>query len=79
MLARNLNPFDVITGRLLRETMGASTPAKVAGMAQNLIILRCQFDTGVAVQTAVVCFRIQTDVATLREPCFLVPCPLHLR
>ncbi|KZP27218.1 hypothetical protein FIBSPDRAFT_948837 [Athelia psychrophila] len=52
-------------GRLLRETMGASTPAKVAGMAQNLINLRGQFDTGVAVQIATISFRIQTDVTTL--------------
>ncbi|KZP26887.1 hypothetical protein FIBSPDRAFT_928332 [Athelia psychrophila] len=54
-------------GRLLRETMGASTPAKVAGMAQNLITLRGQFDTGVAVQIATISFRIQTDVTTLLE------------
>ncbi|KZP27202.1 hypothetical protein FIBSPDRAFT_948829 [Athelia psychrophila] len=52
-------------GRLLRETMGASTPAKVAGMAQSLITLRGQFDTGVAVQIATISFRIQTDVTTL--------------
>ncbi|KZP11388.1 hypothetical protein FIBSPDRAFT_1050827 [Athelia psychrophila] len=54
-------------GRCLRETMGASTPDKVAAMAQNLTTLRGQFDTGVAVNTAVVCFRIQTDVTTLVE------------
>ncbi|KZP27208.1 hypothetical protein FIBSPDRAFT_321286 [Athelia psychrophila] len=54
-------------GRLLRETMGASTPAKVAGMAQNLINLRGQFDTGVAVQIATISFRIQTDVTTVLE------------
>ncbi|KZP11332.1 hypothetical protein FIBSPDRAFT_988084 [Athelia psychrophila] len=54
-------------GRLLRETMGASTPAKVAGMAQNLITLRGQFDTGVAVQIATISFRIQTDVTTVLE------------
>ncbi|KZP23176.1 hypothetical protein FIBSPDRAFT_930707 [Athelia psychrophila] len=52
-------------GRCLRENMGASTPDKVAAMAQNLITLRGQFDTGVAINTAVVCFRIQTDVTTL--------------
>ncbi|KZP26893.1 hypothetical protein FIBSPDRAFT_948873 [Athelia psychrophila] len=52
-------------GRCLRETMGASTPDKVAAMAQNLTTLRGQFDTGVAINTAVVCFRIQTDVTTL--------------
>ncbi|KZP11379.1 hypothetical protein FIBSPDRAFT_962364 [Athelia psychrophila] len=52
-------------GRLLRETMGASTPAKVAGMAQNLITLRSQFDTGVTVQIATISFRIQTDVTTI--------------
>ncbi|KZP11375.1 hypothetical protein FIBSPDRAFT_937586 [Athelia psychrophila] len=52
-------------GRLLRETMGASTPAKVAGMAQTLITLRGQFDTGVAVQIATISFRIQTDVTNL--------------
>ncbi|KZP23201.1 hypothetical protein FIBSPDRAFT_1043120 [Athelia psychrophila] len=54
-------------GRLLRETMGASTPAKVAAMAQCLTTLHGQFDTGVAVHTAVVCFRIQTDVTALWE------------
>ncbi|KZP27134.1 hypothetical protein FIBSPDRAFT_319864, partial [Athelia psychrophila] len=54
-------------GRLLRETMGASTPAKVAGMAQSLITLRGQFDTGVAVQIATISFRIQIDVTTLLE------------
>ncbi|KZP27192.1 hypothetical protein FIBSPDRAFT_1001759 [Athelia psychrophila] len=54
-------------GRLLRETMGASTPAKVAAMAQNLITLRSQFDTGVVVQIATISFRIQTDVTTLLE------------
>ena len=47
--------------------MGASTPAKVAGMAQNLVALRGQFDTGVAVQTAIFCFRIQEDVSAIRE------------
>ncbi|KAF7987070.1 hypothetical protein HWV62_223 [Athelia sp. TMB] len=52
-------------GRILRETMGASTPAKIAGMAQNLVALRAQFDTGVAVQTAIFCFRIQKDVTAL--------------
>ncbi|KZP05485.1 hypothetical protein FIBSPDRAFT_1054057 [Athelia psychrophila] len=52
-------------GRCFRETMGASTPDKVAAMAQNLTTLRGQFDTGVAINTAVVCFRIQTDVTTL--------------
>ncbi|KZP04596.1 hypothetical protein FIBSPDRAFT_1054584 [Athelia psychrophila] len=52
-------------GRLLKETMGASTPAKVAAMAQSLLTLRGQFDTGVSVQNAIVCFRIQTDVTTL--------------
>ncbi|KZP27225.1 WD40 repeat-like protein [Athelia psychrophila] len=52
-------------GRCLRENMGASTPDKVAAMAQNLTTLRGQFDTGVAIHTAVVCFRIQTDVTTL--------------
>ncbi|KZP11370.1 hypothetical protein FIBSPDRAFT_962358 [Athelia psychrophila] len=52
-------------GRCLRETMGASTPDKVAAMAQNLTTLRGQFDTGVAINTAVICFRIQTDVTTL--------------
>ncbi|KAF7987072.1 hypothetical protein HWV62_227 [Athelia sp. TMB] len=52
-------------GRILRETMGASTPAKVAGMAQNLVDLHGQFDTGVAVQTAIFCFRIQQDVTAL--------------
>ncbi|KZP06316.1 hypothetical protein FIBSPDRAFT_1002088 [Athelia psychrophila] len=54
-------------GRCLRETMGASTPDKVAEMAQNLTTLRGQFDTGIAINTAVVCFRIQTDVTTLVE------------
>ncbi|KZP11346.1 hypothetical protein FIBSPDRAFT_837654 [Athelia psychrophila] len=54
-------------GRLLRETIGASTPAKVAGMAQSLITLRGQFDTGVAVQIATISFRTQTDVTTLLE------------
>ncbi|KZP27242.1 hypothetical protein FIBSPDRAFT_948851 [Athelia psychrophila] len=54
-------------GRLLRETMGASTPAKVAEMAQSLTTLHDQFNTGVVVHIAVVCFRIQTDVATLVE------------
>ncbi|KZP27163.1 hypothetical protein FIBSPDRAFT_886754 [Athelia psychrophila] len=54
-------------GRLLRETMGASTPAKVAEMAQSLTTLHDQFNTGVVVHIAVVCFRIQTDVATLAE------------
>ncbi|KZP09711.1 hypothetical protein FIBSPDRAFT_1051724 [Athelia psychrophila] len=54
-------------GRCLRETMGASTPDKVAAMAQNLTTLRGQFDTGIAINTAVVCFRIQTDVTTLVE------------
>ncbi|KZP22903.1 hypothetical protein FIBSPDRAFT_1043265 [Athelia psychrophila] len=54
-------------GRLLRETMGASTPDRVAEMAQILIALRSQFDTGVAVQIATVSFRIQTDVITLLE------------
>lgn len=72
MLAQNSDPSDVITGRLLRETMGASTPAKVAGMAQSLITLRGQFDTGVAVQIATISFRIQTDVTTIREPCLVV-------
>ncbi|KZP27246.1 hypothetical protein FIBSPDRAFT_1040380 [Athelia psychrophila] len=52
-------------GRCLRETMGASTPDKVAAMAHNLTTLRGQFDTGVAINTAVVCFRIQTDVRTI--------------
>ncbi|KZP27184.1 hypothetical protein FIBSPDRAFT_948818 [Athelia psychrophila] len=54
-------------GRLLRETMGASTPAKVAEMAQSLTTLHDQFNTGVVVHIAVVCFRIQTYVATLVE------------
>ncbi|KZP15702.1 hypothetical protein FIBSPDRAFT_1047933 [Athelia psychrophila] len=54
-------------GRLLRETLGASTPAKVAEMAQSLTTLHDQFNTGVVVHIAVVCFRIQTDVATLVE------------
>ena len=58
---------DLITGRLLRETMGASTSAKVAGMVQSFNNLRGEFDTGVAVQTAVLSFRIQEDVTTLRE------------
>ncbi|KZP27143.1 hypothetical protein FIBSPDRAFT_886744 [Athelia psychrophila] len=52
-------------GRLLRETMGASTAVTVAGMAQSLITLRGQFDTGLSVQIAIVCFRIQTDVNTI--------------
>ncbi|KZP15684.1 hypothetical protein FIBSPDRAFT_977365 [Athelia psychrophila] len=52
-------------GRLLRETMGASTPAKVAGMAQNLISLRQQFDTGVAIQTATITFRTHKDVTDI--------------
>ncbi|KZP05496.1 hypothetical protein FIBSPDRAFT_805718 [Athelia psychrophila] len=54
-------------GRCLRETMGASTPDKIAAMAQNLATLRGQFDTGIAINTAVVCFRIQTDVTKLVE------------
>ncbi|KAF7987073.1 hypothetical protein HWV62_229 [Athelia sp. TMB] len=54
-------------GRILRETMGASTSAKVTGMAQNLITLRSQFDTGIAVQTVIFCFRIQEDVTAIRE------------
>ncbi|KAF7980616.1 hypothetical protein HWV62_37400 [Athelia sp. TMB] len=52
-------------GRILRETMGASTSAKVTGMAQNLITLRSQFDTGIAVQTIIFCFRIQEDVTAI--------------
>ncbi|KZP09702.1 hypothetical protein FIBSPDRAFT_231509, partial [Athelia psychrophila] len=52
-------------GRLLRETMGASTAVTVAGMAQSLITLRGQFDTSLSVQIAIVCFRIQTDVTTI--------------
>ncbi|KZP23212.1 hypothetical protein FIBSPDRAFT_952272 [Athelia psychrophila] len=54
-------------GRRLRETMGASTPAKVAAMARSLTYLHNQFNTNVTVHVAVVCFRIQTDVATLVE------------
>ncbi|KZP27158.1 hypothetical protein FIBSPDRAFT_948802 [Athelia psychrophila] len=53
------------SGRLLRETMGTSTAVTVAGMAQSLITLRAQFDTGLSVQIAIVCFRIQTDVNTI--------------
>ncbi|KAF7967570.1 hypothetical protein HWV62_33771 [Athelia sp. TMB] len=52
-------------GRVLKETMGASTPAKVAEMVQSLIRLRDQFDRGVTVQIATVSFRIQEDVTTL--------------
>ncbi|KZP31356.1 hypothetical protein FIBSPDRAFT_974829 [Athelia psychrophila] len=51
--------------RILRETMGATTPAKVAGMARNLISLRQQFDTGVAIQTATITFRTHKDVTAL--------------
>lgn len=47
--------------------MGASTPTKIARMSQNLVNLRGEFDTGVAVQTAVVSFRIREDVTTLCE------------
>ncbi|KZP11393.1 hypothetical protein FIBSPDRAFT_1050831 [Athelia psychrophila] len=54
-------------GRLLRENMGASTPAKVAAMAKSLTTLHGQFDTGVTVHIAVVCFHIQTDVTALLE------------
>ncbi|KZP15716.1 hypothetical protein FIBSPDRAFT_76617, partial [Athelia psychrophila] len=54
-------------GRLLRENMGASTPAKVAAMAKSLTTLHGQFDTSVTIHIAVVCFRIQTDVTALLE------------
>ncbi|KZP11340.1 hypothetical protein FIBSPDRAFT_937570 [Athelia psychrophila] len=54
-------------GRLLRENMGASTPAKVAAMEKSLTTLHGQFDTGVTVHIAVVCFHIQTDVTALLE------------
>ncbi|KZP03316.1 hypothetical protein FIBSPDRAFT_1055355, partial [Athelia psychrophila] len=54
-------------GRLLRENMGASTPAKVAAMAMSLTTLHGQFDTSVTIHIAVVCFRIQIDVTALLE------------
>ncbi|KAF7980607.1 hypothetical protein HWV62_37382 [Athelia sp. TMB] len=52
-------------GRVLREKLGASTPAKVARMSKSLTALRSQFDTGVAVQIAMVSFRMHEDVTTL--------------
>ena len=58
---------EIITGRVLREKLGASTPAKVARMSKSLTALRSQFDTGVAVQIAMVSFRMHEDVTTLRE------------
>ncbi|KZP09559.1 hypothetical protein FIBSPDRAFT_1051773 [Athelia psychrophila] len=49
-------------GRLLRENMGASTPANVTRLAQSLITLRSHFDTCMLVQIATVSFRTQTVV-----------------
>ncbi|KAF7985610.1 hypothetical protein HWV62_3923 [Athelia sp. TMB] len=53
------------TGRVLRETMGASTPAKVAAMAANLIKLQDRFNTGVTLQIAMVSFRMHEDVTAI--------------
>ncbi|KAF7987068.1 hypothetical protein HWV62_219 [Athelia sp. TMB] len=58
-------------GRVLREAMGASTPAKVASMADSLTNLRAEFDTGVAIQIATVAFRTHEVVITL---CVLKQC-----
>ena len=56
-----------IIGRVLKEAMGASTPAKVARMMDSLTTLNDQFNTGVTIQIATVSFRIQEDVAILRK------------
>ena len=57
----------MIPGRVLKEVMGASTPAKVSRMVDSLTTLHGQFNTGITVQIATVSFRVQEDVAILRE------------
>ena len=59
--------IEIITGRVLRETMGASTPVKVAAMATNLIKLQDRFNASVTLQIAVVSFRMHEDVTAIRE------------
>ncbi|KAF7987071.1 hypothetical protein HWV62_225 [Athelia sp. TMB] len=54
-------------GRVLKEVMGASTPARVAKMADSFTSLHKQFNTIVTIQIATVSFRVQEDVAVLLE------------
>jgi len=62
-----LSSLNFTLGRILRDIFLDNTAGKIKELSQRLLDLRTDFDTGLAIHTATVSFRIHEGVSILGD------------